>query len=98
MSMCEQMVNLYLWSGNNVYILSTHAGIEPQESVTMWPKAERKFIDVTCSSVVRKYIQCMGGIDICDQQMECYCTWFRTRKWTLKCILHEQLDALCARL
>ncbi|XP_039969660.1 uncharacterized protein LOC120781503 [Bactrocera tryoni] len=26
----------------------------------------------------------MGGVDICDQQMEAYRTFFKTRKWTLK--------------
>ncbi|GBM42229.1 hypothetical protein AVEN_234960-1 [Araneus ventricosus] len=30
----------------------------------------------------------MGGVDICDQQMECYRTWFKTRKWAWKVILH----------
>lgn len=25
---------------------------------------------------------------MCDQQMECYRTWFKTRKWTWKVILH----------
>jgi len=30
----------------------------------------------------------MGGVDICDQQMECYRTWIKSRKWTLKVALH----------
>lgn len=30
----------------------------------------------------------MGGVDICDQQMEYYRTWIKTKKWTLKVILH----------
>ena len=65
-------------------------------------KAERKFTDMTCPFVVRKYNQCLGGI---DQEMECSRTWFRTKKWTVK--VHpvlpkfgccEQLDALCVRM
>jgi hypothetical protein len=30
----------------------------------------------------------MGGVDICNQQMECYRTWIKSRKWTLKVGLH----------
>lgn len=30
----------------------------------------------------------MGGVDICDQQMEVYRTWFKTRKWTIKLVVH----------
>lgn len=25
----------------------------------------------------------MGGVDVCDQQIECYRTWVKTKKWTL---------------
>ena len=30
----------------------------------------------------------MGGVDVCDQQIECYRTWVKTKKWTLKVALH----------
>lgn len=30
----------------------------------------------------------MGGVDVCDQQLEAYRTWIKTKKWTLKVALH----------
>lgn len=30
----------------------------------------------------------MGGVDVCDQQIECYRTWVKTKKWNLKVALH----------
>lgn len=30
----------------------------------------------------------MGGIDLCDQMIENYRTWFKTKKWTVKVIIH----------
>lgn len=30
----------------------------------------------------------MGGVDICDQLIEYYRIWIKTRKWTLKVTLH----------
>lgn len=34
------------------------------------------------------YNQKMGGVDLSDQMMEYYRCFFKTRKWTLKVILH----------
>jgi len=30
----------------------------------------------------------MGGVDVCDQQLEAYRTWIKTKKWTVKVTLH----------
>jgi hypothetical protein len=41
----------------------------------------------------------MGGVDICDQLMEIYRTFLKTKKWTLKVILNfTNLASLNARL
>jgi hypothetical protein len=32
--------------------------------------------------------RCMGGVEICDQLMEAYRTFLKTKKWILKVILH----------
>ncbi|XP_068081805.1 piggyBac transposable element-derived protein 3-like [Anabrus simplex] len=77
------------WMDNQkVVMASTCAGKHPELHVRRWSKAEKRHVEVDCPSVVCKYNQCMGGVDICNQQMECYRTWFRTRKWTVKVILH----------
>ena len=71
-----------------VTMLSTCSGAEPVSTVKRWCKKDKKYIDVPCPSVVRHYNQSMGGVDICDQQVECYRTWVKTKKWTLKVVLH----------
>ena len=77
------------WMDNQKVVLaSTCSGIEPLSQVERWSKAENKYIKIDRPSVVGRYNQSMGGVDVFDQQLECYRTWFKTRKWTLKTILH----------
>lgn len=49
---------------------------------------ESIFVNVPCPRIIKEYNRCMGGVDIFDQQVEAYRTWFKTRKWTWKVILH----------
>ena len=77
------------WQDNKKVVLaSTCTGTEPVTKVKRWSKKDQKYMDVDCPAVVKSYNQHMGGVDVCDQLMECYRTWFRSRKWTLKVILH----------
>jgi len=71
-----------------VTVLSTATGAEPHTMVTRWSKSEKKYIEVPCPLVVKTYNQNMGGVDVCDQQLEAYRTWVKTKKWTLKVALH----------
>jgi hypothetical protein len=48
----------------------------------------KKYVMVPSSCIVRRYNQCMGRVDIYDQLMEAYRTFLKTKKWTLKVILH----------
>lgn len=73
---------------NRVLMASTCVGKSPESTVKRWSKTEKRYADVTCPAAIVRYNQCMGGVDVCDQMMECYRTWFKTKKWTLKCILH----------
>jgi len=70
-----------------VTLISTATGAEPYSLVKRWSKTENKEIEIPCPDVVKSYNQYMGGVDVCDQQMECYRTWIKTRKWTLKVAL-----------
>ncbi len=40
------------------------------------------------------YNKSMGGVDVCDQMMEAYRTFMKTRKLTLKFIIH-MMDRAC---
>lgn len=77
-----------------VTIASTCTGCEAVENVRRWCKTEKEYITVPCPAVIRRYNQCMGGVDICDQLMEAYRTFFKTKKWTLKVIIHL-IDLVC---
>lgn len=77
------------WKDNKSIIMaSTCTGIYPEHNLLRYSKHERQRINVPAPAVVRLYNQNMGGVDICDQLMEYYRTWFKTRKWTWKVILH----------
>ncbi|XP_068086068.1 piggyBac transposable element-derived protein 3-like isoform X1 [Anabrus simplex] len=84
----EKLVAVKWRDSKCVTLLSTCSGAEPVANVKRWSKKEGKYNEVPCPFVVRCYNPCMGGVDICDQQMECYRTWIKTKKWTLKVSLH----------
>lgn len=74
------------WQDNQaVSMLSTVCGSNP---IKRWSKKEAKFVDVPCPAVVVRYNKNMGGVDTLNQLNEVYCTWFETRKCTLKVVLH----------
>ena len=89
-SMCEQMVNLLLWSGWTATKFIFYQNRQRLNYKNLYQGNQRLKgnSDMTYPFAVRKYNQCMAGTYICDQQMEFYCIWFRTKKWTLKCILN----------
>ncbi|XP_049855323.1 piggyBac transposable element-derived protein 3-like [Schistocerca gregaria] len=85
----DEAVVITEWQDSQrVVIASTCAGIEPKCKVQRWCKQKGHYLDVDCPFVIEQYNAKMGGVDIHDQQVECYRMWFRTRKWTFKCLLH----------
>lgn len=59
-------------------------------TVKRWEKQTNTFVDVCAPKVIEyyKYNQHMGGVDVLDQQMEYYRTFIKTKKWTLKVLIH----------
>lgn len=77
------------WKDNkSVTLVSSKFGALPTVEVKRWDKKEKQRKEIPCPSIVWNYNQKMGGVDILDQMLEYYRTFIRTRKWTLKCILH----------
>lgn len=77
------------WMDNkSVLMASTTTGKLPESTVRRWDKASKSYKNVTSPAVVSSYNANMGGVDICDQLMEYYRCLFKTRKWTLKTIMH----------
>lgn len=71
-----------------IILLSTSCGTLPPTTVQRWSKNESEYVDVSCPTIVKGYNANMGGVDLLDQYMEYYRTRLKTRKWTLKVILH----------
>lgn len=72
----------------SVVMLSSLYVSEAVTLVRRWSKKDSMFVNVDCPETVVTYNKNMGGVDLLNQQMEAYRTWFKTKKWTLKVILY----------
>lgn len=85
----ENTLSVVKWKDNKgVLMVSTAFGAEPRTQVSRWDKKRKRYIEVSCPAIVKNYNTFMGGVDVCDQMMEAYRTWRKTRKWTVKVIIH----------
>ncbi|KAG5869859.1 hypothetical protein JTB14_005386 [Gonioctena quinquepunctata] len=85
----DKKLCLTKWMDNkSVLMLSNASGVEPQSSVKRWDKIRRERVEVTCPKVVSIYNKKMGGVDLADQMIEYYRSFFKTKKWSFKVILH----------
>lgn len=89
----QQLVNeniaLIKWRDTKTVLIGSNCtGAEPLSTVTRWNKSTKTYATVRAPQIIKKYNKLMGGVDICDQLMECYRTWIKTKKWTLKTIIH----------
>ncbi|XP_046389640.1 piggyBac transposable element-derived protein 3-like [Ischnura elegans] len=71
-----------------VTMLSTCIGSEPHSSCLRWDKTEKRKREVNQPLVIKKYNQCMGGIDLCDRLLAYYSSSMRTKKWPLRVFTH----------
>ncbi|XP_046666330.1 piggyBac transposable element-derived protein 3-like [Homalodisca vitripennis] len=82
-------IALTKWLDNkSVTMISTNESVEPMCEVKRWSKAEKRYIQVSQPSVVQSYNKNMGGVDLIDRILS-YCpSRSRTKKWTVRCLLH----------
>lgn len=80
---------LVKWKDNkSVLMVSNCTGAENKTSVKRWDKRSRSYIDISAPKIVQNYNMHMGGVDVLDQLMEYYRTFIKTKKWTLKVLIH----------
>ncbi|GBP80088.1 Chimeric ERCC6-PGBD3 protein [Eumeta japonica] len=85
----ENTLSVVKWKNNKgVLMVSTAFGAAPRTQVSRWDKKRKRYIDVSCPAIIKNYNSFMGGVDVCDQMMEVYRTWRKTRKWPVKVIIH----------
>lgn len=89
---CQRVSNdvvLVKWKDSKaVFTASNCTGGTAIDLVKRYNKIEKCYIDVDAPKIVSSYNSFMGGVDVLDQSMEYYRTFMKTRKWTLKVILH----------
>nr|XP_037877072.1 piggyBac transposable element-derived protein 3-like [Bombyx mori] len=92
---CDDVVVVKWMDNKSVLVASNCTSADDTTFVQRWNKNISAFTDVTAPKIIANYNRYMGGVDILDQSMEYYRTFMKTRKWTLKVILHFFDLALC---
>lgn len=83
------------WKDNkSVLMASNCTGVGEATHVKRWDKNTKTYVNISAPTVIEQYNQKMGGVDILDQQIEYYRTFIKTRKWTIKVLVHF-IDLAC---
>lgn len=85
----DDKIALVKWRDSKCVVMASNCtGGNRIEVVKRYDKPNKRYIDVDAPKVVTDYNRYMGGVDVLDQSMEYYRTFLKTRKWTLKVIIH----------
>nr|XP_027227764.1 piggyBac transposable element-derived protein 3-like [Penaeus vannamei] len=78
-----------------VLMASNEFSIDDEDICQRWSKATNTHVGVKRPRVVREYNSAMGGVDVHDQIVSYYRSPNRTKKWTVRVVLHL-LDVVTA--
>lgn len=92
---CDDIVVIKWMDNKSVLVASNCTSADETIFVKRWDKNISAFTDVAAPRTIANYNKHMGGVDILDQSMEYYRTFMKTRKWTLKVMLHFIDLAVC---
>lgn len=92
---CDQFVRgdnkvaLLKWYDNKpISAASSIHDEQPQDECRRGCRTENSHILVPRPAVIRHYNEKMGGVDVCDRMISFYRLSTRTRKWTVRTIMH----------
>ncbi|KAF3702367.1 Chimeric ERCC6-PGBD3 protein Chimeric CSB-PGBD3 protein [Channa argus] len=83
------MENCALWYDNKpVLMMSVVYGTQPEDTCQRWDKKLKQYVAVSRPSIVREYNLKMGGFDLADRMISYYRMNTRTKKWTMRMLMH----------
>jgi len=75
-------ISIVRWNDNKcVTIASTDSGVSPLQTATRFDRKSRTKKQIPMPASVSHYNYGMGGVDRFDQNLACYATHHRTKKW-----------------
>ena len=77
------------WFDNRaVTLTSTCVSAQPISTVERYDRKQKKTIGIPCPSIVRKYNQYMGGVDLLDALISYYRIHLKSRKYYHRLFFH----------
>lgn len=77
------------WFDNKpVLMISNKEGAYPLDKWKRWCNLNKSYIEVERPLVVKNYNKFMGGVDFLDRLISYYRISTRTRKWTVRVVMH----------
>ena len=91
----DNKVCIVQWFDNKeILSVSNESGAFPCDTCKRWSKEDQAFINVPRPALIKQYndkIGGGGGVDLSDRMIAYYRIAARTRKWTIRTILHMDL-------
>lgn len=84
------MITVVQWYKKAVLLVSTSLAIEPLNGCRRWSKKD-KYINIPRHNIVKNY-DFLRGIDLIDRMISDYRIRTKTKKWTVKTILHFRFN------
>ncbi|XP_007562569.1 piggyBac transposable element-derived protein 3-like [Poecilia formosa] len=82
-------LNVVKWFDNKpVLMLSAVHAKEPEDTCQRWSKKDKCYLTIRRPNIVQEYNAKMGGVDLSDRMMSYYRMSVRTKKWTIRMLMH----------